>query len=270
VAEHAAPRPPSAGLRALISANEPLWAGEAEVFRTYWDWPGRTRSTDLRWLARQCYKELFDGFVPRLRQLEEDFAALERSLPRTSVLETAETVYEELAHYCAFADAYDALRGEEPGLDVADLERSGNWPENAELGAVRARHRQEHGAIGVRAQAFTEGGYCTLYSEGMARRGRGGDDDVIAAACAYVYDDEWGHMLAGITGLDDEGLDAGAWELLTALTVEQMRLRIRMRNAQFGLPVSPKRLSEIDSGKIEPMPFDYRKAGLLPQEPDGR
>lgn len=265
-------RTPSDGLRGLITANQPLWAGEAEVFRTYWDWDGRTRHTDLTWIARQCYKELYDGFVPRLRQLEEDFSVLERGLPRSAVLEAAETVYEELAHYCAFADAYDALRDGGPPLDPTELQRSGNWPENAELGEVRARHRRDHGEMGVRAQAFTEGGYCTLYSEGMARRGRGADDELIANACAYVYDDEWDHMLAGISGLDEQGLDAAGWGLLTALTVEQMRLRIRMRNAQFSYPLNPERLGEIDAGNIEPMSFDYRRAGLVAPEPatDGR
>lgn len=261
-------RRPSAGLQALIAANAPLWAGEAEVFRTYWDWAGRTLDTDLGWIARQCYKELFDGFLPRLRQLEVDFAAMERAVGRASVLEGAEGVYEELAHYCAFADAYDALRGDAPPLDVDAIRDTGNWEENAELGAVRARHRRDHGEMGVRAQAFTEGGYCTLYAEGMRRRGRGPGEDVIAAACSSVYEDEWEHMLAGIAGLEDQGLEREGWELLAALTVEQMRLRIRMRNAQFGYPLPLERLAEIDGGKIDAMSFDYRRAGLQPPDVD--
>jgi hypothetical protein len=255
-------RQPTKALVELIDANAPLWAGEAEVFRTYWDWAGRTRATDLQWLARQCYKELFDGFVPRLDQLQSDFPRIERQLDRRTLLEGAEAVYDELAHYCAFADAYDEIRTGGASLDFDVLRSSGNWPENAELGSLRAEHRRRYGDIGVRAQAFTEGGYCTLYREGMQLRGRGGADDAIAAACSVVYDDEWDHMLTGIVGLEDQGLEQAAWDLLLALSVEQMRSRVRMRNAQFGRPLPEERLAEIDAGRIDPLPFDYARAGL--------
>ena len=54
----------SANLRRLIDAATPYWGGEAEVVRTYWTGHQRTRETDRRWLARQCYKELL-GFGQR-------------------------------------------------------------------------------------------------------------------------------------------------------------------------------------------------------------
>lgn len=251
---------PSRHLKQLIDANAPLWAGEAEVFRTYWDWPRRTRKTDLLWLARQCHKELFDGFLPRLRQLQGDFEQIEAGITRELLLEQAEGVYQELAHYCGFAAAYDALRQQEPPLDLATI-RACNWQENLQLASTRARHRTQHGELGARAQAFTEGGYCTLYAEGMRLRGRGGADDLIAEACARVYDDEWDHMIHGIAGLEEHRLSAGDWALLTELSVEQMRLRIRMRNAQFGYPLSATRIQELQAGEIEPLPFDYGRAG---------
>lgn len=255
-------RQASAELSALVAANAPLWAGEAEVFRTYWDWPQRSRASDLRWLARQCWKELFDGFVPRLRELRAGFPTLDGGTARWELLELARGASDELAHYCLFADAHDAIRGREPRLTRARVEQAGNWPENAALGALRARHRRDHGDLGRRAQAFTEGGYCTLYAEGMRLAGRGGADDVIAGACARVYDDEWDHMLAGIAGLDDMHLGAADWGLLTELTVTQMKLRVRMRNAQFGRPLGDARLRAIDAGDVEPLSFDYGRAGL--------
>ena len=46
-------------LRDLIDAAAPLWAGEAEVFRVYWDWPRRSRESDRKWLAHQCGKEVW-------------------------------------------------------------------------------------------------------------------------------------------------------------------------------------------------------------------
>ena len=39
-------------LQNLIKVSAPLWAGEAEVVRTYWDSPVRTLETDLLWLRR--------------------------------------------------------------------------------------------------------------------------------------------------------------------------------------------------------------------------
>ena len=47
-------------LTKLIPVSAPLWAGEAEVVRTYWDSPIRIKETDLIWLRRQCFRE-FNG-----------------------------------------------------------------------------------------------------------------------------------------------------------------------------------------------------------------
>lgn len=47
----------SDNLRRVIEANARLWAGEAEVFRTYWTWSGRTRETDKQWLATSATRK---------------------------------------------------------------------------------------------------------------------------------------------------------------------------------------------------------------------
>lgn len=52
------------------------------------------------------------------------------------------------------------------------------------------------------------------------------------------------------------------WDLLTELAVTQSRLRIEMRNAQFGHPVPPERMAELLVGEAEPRAFDYTKAGF--------
>jgi len=48
-------------LQRLIDVSAPLWAGEAEVVRTYWTSPVRTLETDLLWIRRQCSKEFSRG-----------------------------------------------------------------------------------------------------------------------------------------------------------------------------------------------------------------
>lgn len=272
---------PSPELKTLIDRAAPYWSAEAEVFRTYWRWERRSRETDRAWLALQCYKEIWgasaDGrkkgpFLGPLEQLAEMFPKIDITVDRHEVLDVAEGLWAEFAHYCAFADAYDALAlPGEPRINPAVLR---SWRENKqmpgrieddELTQLRNEHAERHGAIGRRALRFTEGGYCTLFSEGMKLAqnptpGHEKADQAIARACARVYDDEFGHMLKGISGLDAEPLGPQDWQLLTDLSVAQLKGRIVMRNAQFGGPLPARRLAQLIEGQAEPMAFDYLQA----------
>ena len=207
------------------------------------------------------YKEFWDGFVPPLEKKLVNYEKLEDDFSRKELLAAAELMYEELAHYCVFADVYEQIVGDASVPNPTLLKKSGQWPENVQLMQLREEHKAEYGDIGFRAHAFTEGGYCTLYTEGMKLRGRGGIDDMIADACAAVYEDEFDHMLLGISQVGS-GLASEEWERLTRLTVEQMRYRIKMRNAQFGYPVDAKTESALCAGDCEPIPFDFERAAL--------
>ncbi|MEX2207918.1 MAG: hypothetical protein WEF50_16960 [Myxococcota bacterium] len=251
-------------LHALIASNARLWAAEAEVFSVYFASPKRSAASDEVWLARQCFKELVDGVVGRFTQLtagETDFART-RSAAQSALGD--DVVRVELGHYVAFAIAHQASRRERAGPVVASARIGADWPENAELQNLRARQRLEFGALGSRASAFTEGGYCTLYSAGIALPRATPRDHAIAEACAQVFDDEWKHMLEGIAGLAEAPLDAADWKVLEDLTLAQGRCRIRMRNAQFGSPLAESRLRELEAGAAEPLAFDYVRAALLP------
>jgi hypothetical protein len=270
-------------LTRLIDTAAPYWAGEAEVFSTYFRSKERTRETDRGWLALQCFKEIWgaatDGkrkglFLGPLEQLAEMFPRIDTGVDRHEVLDVAQGLAAEFAHYCAFADCHDALAlPGEPKIDPASLyewRSEGKMPgrkEDDALTALRFSHIDRHGALGRRALRFTEGGYCTLFSEGMKLAGRptAGHkkaDRLIAAACARVYDDEFGHMLKGIVGLDDEGLSGSEWKLLAEMSLEQLRGRILMRNAQFGRPIGQARLAELLAGRSKPIAFDYERAKL--------
>jgi hypothetical protein len=265
----------SAQLKRLIAAAAPYWAGEAEVFRTYWRWEKRTRETDRRWLAYQCSKEIWGSglapldkgiFLGPAEELVAAFPKIDSEIDRHAVLEIAEGLRAEFAHYCAFADAYDALSLPGEAKLTPQMVRL-NWPEDRALSELRFAHKRENPRLGSRATSFTEGGYCTLFSEGMALRDdtagpHGRANALIAEACAQVYEDEFGHMLRGIVGLDAEGLSAEEWQTLERLSIEQLKARIVMRNAQFNAPLSPVRLNEILAGRCEPLAFDYEKAKL--------
>jgi hypothetical protein len=260
---------PSAQLISLVDAVAPLFAGEAEVMRTYWTSPVRNADTDRLWLLRQSRKEVWDTplgdqrglYVGPVEDLLTDFPKIDTEIPREDILERMEGIYEEFSHYCAFADAYDSVRpAGEPRLSPPRLRDVPDWDENLAIRDRRAAIKTEQGSVGERACFFTEGGYCTLFSEGMALAGKGGVDDMIARACALVYEDEFGHMCKGIVGLDTDELSAAEWVLMTDLSVELAILRIHMRNGQFSYPLSTARIAAIVAGDIEPVVFDFEKA----------
>jgi len=246
----------SAPVRALIEANAPFWGAEAEVVRSYFDAPDRGDRGDLAWLARQCHKELFDGVLPRLDAAREQILLLDDGHSADVLATTLHEAWEELDHYRAFAAIYDAVRG--PGdavLTYVTLRDEWAWPENAELCALRRLHRQEHGVLGVRACAFTEGGGATLYLEGARLEGRRAADATIVKVCERVLDDEVGHMFAGVADLGATELTTEEWATLSDLTVAQLRLRIPMRNAQFGWPVSPERIAQLQTDGARPVSY---------------
>ena len=182
----------NSSLHRVIEVAAPLWAGEAELVRSYWSSPKRTLETDLLWLKRQCFKEFWGsgvtkydkgGLIPgSLKRLTEETANIDRTMDRHEFLDALEGVKAEFSHYTFFADVYDAVRPKgTPKLHPGMLEE---WPEEKALTALRFRHRDAHGALGMRASRTTEGGYCTLFSEGMKLAGRPGIDGLIASASA--------------------------------------------------------------------------------------
>ncbi len=254
----------------LIEKTAPWWAGEAEVVRTYFKSARRTAETDMVWLSRQCFKEFWGSgvghydrkgvFLGQVMALVDLAPRIDVSVSRNEILDILEGLQAEFQHYCLFAEAYDAIRP--AGAPKMNPQNLTSWPEEDELTALRYKHQDDHGAVGMRACRFTEGGYCTLFSEGMALAGGNATDEIIARACSAVYDDEFGHMMGGIGGIADEGLSEADWDLMEKLVVEQMKKRIHMRNGEFGHPLSAERIAAIGRGEITPVTFDWARANI--------
>lgn len=237
----------------LLERCRALWAGEAWVFAAYWDSPRRTRRSDLVWIARQCHKELVDGALVRAAWLSAALTSTD-PVPVHNACDRPSELIGELAdeyrHLRAFATAYERLRGEgDPPLTFHDLRTRWRWPANDALVRLRARHRATHGVLGTYAMLFTEGGGATLYRSGAARRGHGFADDVIAEACAAVLADEEAHMRLGMEQILDARLSPQESDALAKVVVAQLRQRIRMRNAQFGHPLSDADLARALAGR---------------------
>ena len=138
---------PSPNLENLVDAVAPLFAGEAEVMRTYWTSPVRTPETDRLWLLRQSRKEVWDTpvgdqrglYVGPVEYLLSDFPKIDTEIPREEILARIEGIYEEFSHYCAFADAYDSIREvEQPRLSPPHLRNVPDWDENLAIRDRRA------------------------------------------------------------------------------------------------------------------------------------
>ena len=253
----------SEGLASLVRANEPFWGGEAEVIRSYWDSPTRSRETDNKWLVHQIYKEYWHGIRPSADSFNAQLPHAGADIGRTKLLEAAEVLHEEVQHFSLFADLYRVLEGVDFALSPAELKVRGSWPEDDELMKLRERHKAESAALGGRAYRFTEGGHCALFTEGMKLVGRGAFDDALAGVCRQINEDEFNHMLLGIVGLDDAKMSPSDWDTLIRYTVAQMKMRIVMRDAQFSHPVSKDRLAELLAGKATPAKFDFERAAPM-------
>lgn len=248
-------------LRRLVALAAPYWAGEAEVVWTYFQSPQRNKETDLLWLRRQCFKEIWGSgvgdkkkglFKGPVAYLSEVFPKIDREVDRHEVLDVIDDLRTEFFHYCLFADIYDFLSGEK--LDPQQLS---GWATDDELARIRYEYREQRGRLGYFAVRFTEGGYCSMYAAGMRLAGSGELNSRIAKACEQVYTDEIGHMRSGFVGLSRQDLSPADWDEIAAMTRKILLQRIHMRNEQFSYPLSAERIRAIAAGDIHPLEFDY-------------
>lgn len=226
------------------------WAGEAEAVYTFFS-NNRRPDEHLRWLRMQAFKELQpkpEGLIERLvLQLKDGFYTLEDKTSRTEYLETINFLLEEFRHYVLFADVVDAItRSKLTTQELAGYE----VPEERNLAALRRDYIQKFGKLAQAASSFCEGGGASLFYEGMQI---GGDpiSDSIAAACRSVYDDEMDHAHHGVESMVQVAKTEADWQLAWEMVAAISQQRLRMRNQQFGFPLTEARLQEIAEGKIE-------------------
>ena len=248
-------------LKRLVNLAAPFWAGETEVVWTYFQSAIRSKETDILWLRRQCFKEIWGSgvgdkkkglFQGPIAYLSNVFNEIDLGVDRHEVLNVIDDLKTEFSHYCLFADIHDFLTGAK--LNPGALS---SWEADDALARIRYEFRETRGKLGHFTVRFTEGGYCSMYSAGMRLAGTGELNDHIAKACEQVYVDEIGHMRSGLVGLSKEDLSAADWDEIEAMTRQILLQRIHMRNEQFSHPIPAARISAIDAGEIEPMEFDY-------------
>ena len=235
------------------------WAGEAEVAHTFFA-TDRTAEEHLRWLRLQAYKELqprTDGIIIKLiEKLRADYDKLEHGVDRHDMLYTTQFLEEEFRHYVLFADVIDHITGENvTPQELVNYELEGE----TKLRALRNAYAAKHGALARFASSFCEGGGASIYYEGMLMTGSPLAEH-IALACKGVYEDEVDHAVHGAADLSNAADTEEDWALAKEMIAAISEQRVRMRNEQFGFPMSDARFAEMVAGTIE---IPDRYAALL-------
>ena len=247
----------------LIEANAPYWAAESEVISSYWTSGIRSLQTDIKWIKHQLYKEYFDGIFSYTNLLNDVISQTIKPSQLDSIITYANVIKEEAEHFSLFLSLISEIRSDYSSLEAKDLREASDWPENQDLISLRKDHIRLSNKVGLRASKFTEGGYVALFREGKNIPIKSDIDIKISHTCGMILEDEFEHMILGIADLSLADFTELDWKLLTDFSVEQMKKRILMRNAQFSFPISDARLSMLLEGNAKPIDFDYHLASSL-------
>jgi hypothetical protein len=239
--------PTRAQMLALVEAVAPLWAGEAEITRTYFE-KTRSREGDLFWLRAQAFKE-----TRHLRDLpsglQAEWWATGRIAEHPQGPGAAQVLEEEMKHYGLLAGLIARLTG--VPVDPTDLR---GLEEDRKLQALRAGFRKSRRKVDLAAVTFTEGGGGSMYTV-LKELGGGEFDRAIAAAFREIHSDEVIHGPMQIHRIAHHAEGPEDWDAVREMGVEICLQRLHMRNEMFGRPLGQQRLDEIAKGRIEPWPI---------------
>jgi rubrerythrin len=255
-----------ASLRALAESYR---RAEAEIVKAYFD-KRRSKKDHLHWLKAQAFKE-HAAINPLLKLLGIFYLRFDGEVDRHDFEEIAEKLAEETKHARLVMDLLEEIGGRK--VTPRDLV----WlPEDKKLARVRARYSKTYAALlhGSRtpsdkemrrkdegleraAVTLTEGGGGALY-EVCVRLKKGAIERKIAAAFREIHRDEMDHKNAGARNLAQlvrrgEDFDRAA-EIIRQVSSQ----RLRMRNEQFGFPLSEERIRKLERrcassvGKVTP------------------
>lgn len=250
-----------ASLRALAESYR---RAEAEIVKAYFA-KRRSKQEHLHWLKAQGYKE-HAAIHPLLKLLSTFYLRFDGEVDRREFEEIAEKLAEETKHARLVMDLLEEIGGKK--LRPRDLV----WlPEDKKLARVRARYSKTYAALlhGSRtpsdkemrrkdeeleraAVTLTEGGGGALY-EVCVRLKKGAIERKIAAAFREIHRDEVDHKNAGARNLALLVRRGGDFDRAAEIIRQVSSQRLRMRNEQFGFPLSERKLRELERRCIKGM-----------------
>ncbi|HEY1266096.1 MAG TPA: hypothetical protein VGH16_02490 [Candidatus Binatia bacterium] len=230
---------------------------EQEIVRNYFRKP-RGRREHIRWLKAQGFKE-HAAIRPLLNILGVLHGRIDREIGRREFEGIAEKLAEETKHARLVMDLIEEIGGRR--IKPRDLV----WlPEDKKLARVRARYsktfaallhgskapsekemRRQDEEIERAAVTLTEGGGGALYEVCIGLR-KGAAEKKIASAFKAIHADEKDHKNAGARRLAGLLRTERDYERAAEIVCEVSAQRLRMRNEQFGFPLSDAELQEVE------------------------
>jgi rubrerythrin len=236
---------------------------EAEIIRAYFKKP-RKRLDHLRWLRAQAFKE-YSAIKPIFTALAELYPAIDRGIDRHDYEELTEKLADETKHARLVMDLLEEVSGKR--VTFKDL----LWlPEDKKLAEVRARYSPTYAALlhgsgkisgkEIRrrnenleraAITLTEGGGGALYQV-CSRLKKTGLEGKMARVFTEILRDEAGHKDTGARALAALVKTETAFKRAGRIIREVSSQRLRMRNEQFGFPLSADDLAVLDKRASRP------------------
>ena len=240
---------------ALERLAEGYGKAEREVVATYFG-KARTPEEHIHWLKAQAFKE-YSAIRPLVQALDKLYAQLDRQVDRHDYEELCRKLGDEMSHARLIMDFLEELT--EQRLTQKDL----TWlPEDRKLAEVRARYSRSyagllHGSERITtseiqrrdemleraAITLTEGGGGALYE--VCRHLKGNRiNRRIASIFGRIHRDETRHSDANeLAELVKTRKDYDRARRIIANVSSQ---RLRMRNEQFGFPLSRSELQALE------------------------
>ena len=234
-------------------------AAEEAVVRAFFKKP-RARKDHLRWLKAQGFKE-YSASQPILGALTALYPNVDRGVDRRDYAELTEKLADETKHARLVMDLLEEIRGKK--VSRRDL----TWlAQDRKLAKVRAKYSKSfagllHGsekitskeirrydeAVERAAITVTEGGGGALYQV-CSKLGNHGIHAKIARVFHEILLDEVEHKDSGARSLSSLITTEESFRRAAEIICEVSAQRLRMRNGQFGFPLSRNRLAAVEQG----------------------
>jgi len=244
-------------VRKLTKLAAAYRAAEEAIVHAFFATP-RGKQDHLRWLRAQAFKE-YSAIKPIFTALAKLYPEIDRGIDRHDYEELTEKFADETKHARLVMDLLEDISGKK--ITFKDL----LWlPQDRKLAKIRARYSPSYatllhgsGAISAKeirrqdesieraAITLTEGGGGALYRV-CSELKTSGVEGRIAKVFYDILLDEVGHKDSGGRALAPLVKTQADFDRAAKIICEVSGQRLRMRNEQFGFPLSKNQLAELD------------------------
>ncbi len=238
-------------------------AAEEAIVNAYFSKP-RRKADHLRWLRAQAFKE-YSAIKPTFSALAKLYPELDRGTDRHHFEELTEKLADETKHARLVMDLLEEITGKK--VTFRDL----LWlPQDRKLARIRSRYSKSyatllHGNGAIRGKeirrkdeeleraaiTLTEGGGGALYRV-CSKLQKTGIEGKIARVFKQILLDETEHEESGLRSLASLVGSDTAFNRAARIVSDVSRQRLRMRNEQFGFPLSETALKNLEPRLEEP------------------